>query len=50
MEEGGMEEKETEIDQSHSVDFLSRLAVVKTQADIDVTHHINVSNVIFIEM
>lgn len=41
---------DTEIDQSHSVDFLPRLAVLKTPADIDVTHHINVSNVIFIEM
>lgn len=50
MKEGGREEKVTEIDQSHSVDFLSRLAVLKTRADIDVTHHINVSNVIFIEM
>lgn len=48
--EGGREEKETEIDQPHSVDFLSRLAVLQTVADIDVTHHINAPNVIFIEM
>lgn len=44
-----MEGTETEIDQSHPVDFLSRLVLLKTRPDIDVTHHTNVSDVIFIE-
>lgn len=45
----GRREGGTEIDRSHSVDFLPRPAVLETPADIDVTRRINVSNVIFIE-